>query len=198
MNEKVALNFLGLAHAPLQQNCYSLLLVEANGEKQLSVDIGELDARMIAAYLQKAVHAHRPLVHDLMTTLSKAYGIALKEVFLHRCDESGIYQTEMVFSDGEREIHFDARASDAIALALRLQAPIFTTPEIMEERGYIPQKIEISLGGDNKSAVLHVKRKPLNECSVKELQALLQRAIDREAYEQAALIKKEIDARNIV
>ena len=132
----------------------------------------------------------RPLTHDLITNISQAFGIKLTEIFIYKF-EDGIFYSELTFNDGDRQIVIDARTSDAVALAIRTKAPIFTTREIIDETGFI-----MEVTGEN-SYSLEKDTKQDNEIklenlAIEELERMLNKHIDLEEYEQAAHISKII------
>lgn len=113
-----------------------LLVVDHDGEpssRHIPVVIGAAEAQSIAIFIER-VDSPRPMTHDLFCSFAQAFGVRLQEVFIYKF-EDGIYSSEMTFSDGERTVVLDSRTSDAIAVAMRTGAPIYTTPEIVETCG---------------------------------------------------------------
>lgn len=192
MNDKVPLNVWGITYNREQPETYILILVEEGGVRQIPVAIKQAGAQSIMAFIQRVV-PRRPLTHDLFSSLSKAFGIELHEVFIYHY-EAGIFSTEMVFDNGEREVHIDARASDAIALAMRMHAPIFTTHAILECAGITPDPDISSVESDDPTTAPRSKH-PIESYSTEELKRCMQQAIDKEAYEQAARIQQELRRR---
>lgn len=137
--DKVRLTVMGLSYNPIRDGAYALILAQINGPYRIPVVIGSPEAQSIAVCLEKIV-TPRPLTHDLFTTLGHVYGITLEEVFIYSFD-NGIFSAMMKFVNetGDR-VELDSRTSDAIAVALRMNAPIYTTREIMEETGFILEK----------------------------------------------------------
>ena len=108
-----------------------------------------------------------------------------------------MFSTEMIFNDGDREVHIDARASDAIALAMRMHAPIFTTRSILDRAGITPDPIEISSGKNvDEETDIPVKKFSIDSYSTDELKRRLQQAVDKEEYEQASRIQQELKRRS--
>ena len=135
MEDRISLHVLGLSYSQLQSGAYALILAEDRGPRRIPVIIGAAEAQSIAITLE-GIRTPRPLTHDLFVSFAHAFGVKLKEVFIYRF-EDGIFSSELTFADDVRTITLDARTSDAIALAIRTHAPIFTTPEIIEETGFI-------------------------------------------------------------
>lgn len=138
---------MGISYSPIQNGAFALLLaVEGDSPIRIPVVIGAAEAQSIAVFLE-SIRSARPMTHDLFVSFSRAYGIQLKEVFIYKF-EDGIYSAEMRFFDGEREVTLDSRTSDAIAVAMRTGAPIYTTPAIVEECGIELQEVKESDGID--------------------------------------------------
>ena len=179
MNEKVPLNVLGITYNRAQPETYILIMIEEGGVRQMPIAIRLAEAQSIMAFIQRVV-PRRPLTHDLFSSLTKAFGIELQEVFIYHYEE-GIFSTEMIFNDGEREVHIDARASDAVALAMRMHAPIFTTRSVLDVAGITPDPIEISKdeSADDPPAI-PLKHFTIESYSTAELKQRLQQAIGKE------------------
>lgn len=134
MSERIKLKVLGLSYSPLQNGAYGLLLaVEGDSPIRIPVVVGAPEAQSIAMRIEKVLPP-RPLTHDLFCTFAQAFGVRMEEVFIHKF-EDGIYYSEITFTDGDRTVVLDSRTSDAIAIAIRCGAPIYTTPEVVEECG---------------------------------------------------------------
>lgn len=125
---------MGLSYSPMQTGAFALLLaVDGDSPIRIPVVIGAPEAQSIAVTIE-GVSSLRPMTHDLLASLARSFGIRLVDVFIYKF-EDGIYSSEMTFSDGERTIVLDARTSDAVSMAMRTGAPIYTTPAIVEECG---------------------------------------------------------------
>ncbi|MDR2847776.1 MAG: bifunctional nuclease family protein [Bacteroidales bacterium] len=182
---KVFLNVLGISYSQTQSGAYALIMGEANGNRRIPIIIGGYEAQAIAIQLERLTPP-RPLTHDLFFTFATEYNIILEEVNIFHLEE-GIFYTKLVCNNGISKVEFDARASDAIALALRFQCPIYTTEDIISRAGVVfnnePQ---------------HPARKDEDLHAVKntaELEASLQDAINNEDYEKASKIRDEISRR---
>lgn len=135
MAKKIKLIVQGLTSSQVQSGAYALILAEAEGPYRIPIIVGTAEAQSIAIALERLVPP-RPLTHDLFVSFTHSFGILLQEVYIYKF-EDGVFYSEMVLFDGERQVRIDSRTSDAIAIALRLKAPVFTTDEIVRECGLI-------------------------------------------------------------
>lgn len=126
---KIQVDILGLSINPNSQRAYALLLREVDGDRRLPIVIGEPEAQAIANELE-GIRPQRPMTHDLLRNTIEALGASVREVVIHSIKE-GTFYASVVFEYSEIEI--DARPSDAIALAVRCNAPIYIDEEILEE-----------------------------------------------------------------
>ena len=134
MDDRIKLVIMGISYNPVRSGAFALLLADEEGEKRIPILIGASEAQAIGIKMQGVIPP-RPMTHDLFCSLGQAFGIQLEEVFIYRF-EDGIFSSEMTFRDREgKEAVLDARTSDAVAIAVRVGAPIYTTPEIMERAG---------------------------------------------------------------
>ena len=191
----IPLRVMGLSYNQLQNGAYALLLAQEDGPYRIPVVIGAPEAQSIAIALEGII-TPRPLTHDLFSTFAQAFGVRLTRVFIYRF-EDGIFSSELTFSDDINTITLDARTSDAIALAIRSEAPIFTTRDILDETGFIIEEpddegsaAEASLDSDP-SAEPPERKEP----TIEEMEQQLQQLIDNEDYEEAARLKKIIESR---
>ena len=195
---KIKLNVLGISYSQTQTGAYALVLNEENGTRRIPIIIGGFEAQAIAIQLEDLVPP-RPLTHDLFLNFSRSFGIELLEINIYKLEE-GVFYSNLLCFDGDKELTIDARTSDAIALALRFRCPIFTTEAIIEKAGIIldPEEEEAS-----KLSHPTPTHKPEDEelemfkgLSLAELEALLKEAISNEDYEKASKVKEEINRRS--
>jgi len=191
MAEKVRLRIIGLTYSQTQTGSYALVLAEENGKKRIPIMIGAFEAQSIALYLEE-LKPPRPLTHDLFRNFALAVGVELKEVFISKLEE-GIFYAELSFYDGSNLITIDSRTSDAVALALRFQCPIFTTREIIEKAGIILDDLKEEKMKDIEEATQTEDKWAKH--SDEELQQMLDDAVRLENYEQASDIHDEIKRR---
>lgn len=200
----VELNIIGLTHSQSQSNAYALLLGEENGKRRLPIVIGAFEAQSIAVALEKKSMSPRPLTHDLFTSLALSYNIYLKEVMIHKLINGIFYSTLVCELNGEIK-QIDSRTSDAIALALRFNCPIYTYEGILKQAGIIlDEKNTTNLSTANYSSESSddiSTNKNLNfniaEQTKAELNSKLTVALEKEDYELAALIRDELNRRTL-
>ncbi len=200
MSKRISLHVLGLSYTQLQSGAYALVLAEDKGPRRIPVVIGASEAQSIAISLE-GIRTPRPMTHDLFVSFAHAFGVKLKEVFIYRF-EDGIFSSELTFSDGERTVAIDARTSDAVAIAIRTHTPIYTTPEIMEQTGFLIDDSEFTRcdGSDtadecdesDSSATYHSDSyhsdpRPEN-FTIGQLEQTLAELIEKEDYEEAERI----------
>lgn len=189
MEDRVKLSVLGLSYNQLQSGAFALLLAQVDGPYRIPVVIGAAEAQSIAIRME-GITPPRPLTHDLFISFAQAFGIRLREVFIYKF-EDGIFSSELTFSDGERQIVLDARTSDAIAIAMRCKAPIWTTHAILEETGFIiedaPTAKESTAADSDDMSDIVAEPNP-EKFAIEELEKLLSKLIEDENYEEAARI----------
>ena len=200
----VQLSIIGLTYSQTQNNAYALLLGEEEGPRRLPIVIGAFEAQSIAIALEKDILPPRPLTHDLFTSFALTFNIYLKKVMIHKLEE-GIFYSYLV-CELNGEIHqIDSRTSDAVALALRFNCPIYTYEEILEKAGII---LDDQTSKATKKIESKVKSKPIKKEPVKSSESDLRRlsektlnkklnlALEKEDYELAASIRDELNRRN--
>ncbi len=205
----VRLNIKGISYSQTQNGAYALILNEIEGDRKLPIVIGAFEAQAIAIALEKEIRPPRPLTHDLFKTFADRYQIVVKQVIIHKLVDGVFYSSLICEREGIEEI-IDARTSDAIALALRFNAPIFTYKNILDKAGiYLKVNPEEEQSAekenqDNETLVddliaEEIETKSANESfkhkSLTELQKLLEEAVMNEDYEKAAQIRDEISKR---
>ena len=200
----VQLNIIGLTYSQSQSNAYALLLGEEKGNIRLPIVIGAFEAQSIAVALEKKSMPPRPLTHDLFTSLSLSYNIYLKEVMIHKLKNGIFYSTLVCELNGEIK-QIDSRTSDAIALALRFNCPIYTYEGILKQAGIILDEKEttnLSLANNSSESSGGISTKEtlnfnITEQTKLELKSKLTVALEKEDYELAALIRDELNRRTL-
>lgn len=195
-NQKVRLDIVGLSYSQTQTGAYALLLGEESGKRRMPIIIGNFEAQAIAIELEK-MRPTRPLTHDIFKSLAGEFNIGLEEVIIYNLVE-GIFYAKLIASDGLQTVEIDARSSDAIALALRFNCPIFTYSFILDQAGIeveIEGEIAETEGEETEAKPSQAKPSELSSLSVDELNEKLQEAIDQENYELAGRIRDEINKR---
>ena len=137
----------GISYSQTQNGAYALILSEIEGERKLPIVIGTNEAQSIAIAIEKEIKPPRPLTHDLFKNFCVRFDIKIKQVIIHKLVEGVFYSSVICERDGIEEI-IDSRSSDAIALAIRFEAPIYTYENILEEAGVV---IKIEKEIDEKS-----------------------------------------------
>ena len=196
MGDRIKLNIIGLTSSHSQRNSYTLILGEENGELKLPIVIGGYEAQSIALVIE-GLKPQRPLTHDLISNFFSQFGIILKEVIINKLEEGVFYSTLVTEKDNKIQ-NIDARTSDAIALALRMKCPIYTYKSILNDAGI--QYEENDTEGEEKEEIIEDVNTPvvthdLNQLSLKELEAELEKAIKIEDYVRAAMLRDEIKIR---
>ncbi len=190
--ERVELKVMGITYSQVQQGAYALVLAQVDGPYRIPVVVGIAEAQSIAVRLENIIPP-RPMPHDLFVSMAHAFGIGLDEVFICKFDD-GVFMSELTFSNDSMQVVLDSRTSDAIALALRTGAPIYTTRDIMERTGFIiGEQKEPTVGDDDGQAEAADLEKGYQNCSIEQLEKMLQVHVDHEEYEMAAEVKKAID-----
>ena len=205
----VRLTIKGISYSQTQNGAYALLLSEVEGEKQLPIVIGAFEAQSIAIALEKDIKPPRPLTHDLFKSFAERFSIIVKQVIIHKLVD-GVFYSSLICERDKIEEIIDARTSDAIALALRFNAPIFTYKNILDKAGIFLKNNEDTKEVDKEEAskteliiedVLKQSSEITNEPdpssnkSLKQLEQELDEAVNNEDYEKAARLRDEISKR---
>ncbi len=203
----VRLNIKGISYSQTQNGAYALILNEVDGERKLPIVIGAFEAQSIAIALEKDIKPPRPLTHDLFKGFAERFDIVVKQVIIHKLVDGVFYSSIICERDKIEEI-IDARTSDAIALALRFNAPIFTYKTILDKAGIylkMSNKEEDEESGDENSIVVEEifsesgkttgPAEDYTKMSLNELEEKLAGAVANEDYETAAKVRDEISRR---
>lgn len=187
---KIELDIKGMTVSQSQHNSYALVLGEVNGLRRLPIIIGAFEAQAIALELEH-MHPSRPLTHDLFRNFADAYGINLQEVIINKFSE-GIFHALLICNDGESLKEIDSRTSDAIALALRFNCPIYTYEPILAVAGITFEEEVADAGAEGETTELSTE---FNSFSDEDLEEELKKAINDENYERASMIRDEKNKR---
>lgn len=193
----VQLDIKGISYSQTQTGAYALLLSDLRGDRQLPIVIGAFEAQSIAIALEKDIKPPRPLTHDLFKNFSDTFEIKVSKVVIHKLVD-GIFYASLFCNLGNHEETIDARTSDAIALALRFKAPIFTYKNILDKAG-IKLKAAGSTQPSEQKSSAESKIKSgfdLKSLSLNDLKKLLEDAVKNEEYEKAAQVRDEISKRS--
>lgn len=202
--KKIKLEILGLSSSQSQTGSFALVLGEADGNRRLPIIIGMFEAQAIAIEIEKII-PNRPMTHDLFKSFANAFHFHVEEIVISDLKE-GVFFAKIVCSDGLKKSEVDARPSDAIAVGLRFDAPIFTFENILAEAGIVLTDEEEETEEEKSEPKAEKKVKVKKDApkkgddyksySVDKLNDLLKDAIDKEDYERAAKIRDELSKRN--
>ena len=195
--KKIKLDIVGLSYSQTQSGAYALVLGEVNGRRRLPIIIGGFEAQAIAIEIEKMTPS-RPLTHDLFKSFAQSYNVAIQEVIIYNLVD-GIFFAKLLCNDSKKTIEIDARTSDAIALAVRFECPIYTYEFILASAGIVIEGNDfvflenIESPADEKIATTS----PANYSSFTEdeLKIKLQEFLKEEAYEKAAKVRDELTKR---
>lgn len=192
---KVRLEIIALSHSISNSHNYAIILGEVNGVKRLPVVIGGFEAQSIAVALENMIPS-RPLTHDLFKNTLDSFDIVLKEVVINQLLE-GVFYSKLVFEKDGKNFQVDSRTSDAIAMAVRYNAPIYTFSSIIEIAGIeMEDGLPLEKSNENPGELKDNRKKSVSEMSDSQLNIFLEKALEREDYERAAQIRDEIQKRS--
>lgn len=186
----------GLSYSQTQTGAYALVLEEEKGSRRLPIIIGSSEAQAIAIELEN-MSPSRPLTHDLFRTFAQSFHIDIQEVIIYNFVD-GVFYGKIICSDGKEEIDIDCRPSDAIALAVRFKCPIYTHEFILNAAAFEKNesgdgiKPSFGKGTDDLSP-----SSDYADLTIEELEETLNEALENEDYEQATLIRDELNKRKI-
>lgn len=196
--KKIKLDIVGLSYSQTQSGAYALVLGEVSGRRRLPIIIGSFEAQAIAIEIEKMTPS-RPLTHDLFKSVGQAFNINVQEVVIYNLVD-GIFYAKLICTDGKKTVEIDARTSDAIAVSVRFDCPIYTYEFILSTAGiviegndfvYLENINETTEEKTNTTAAAGT----FTSLSEDELKTRLQQALADEAYEKAAKIRDELNKR---
>jgi uncharacterized protein len=189
---KIELEIVALSHSATQNHSYAVVLGEIAGVRKIPIVIGGYEAQAIAVALER-MEPTRPLTHDLMKNMMVVFGVALQEIYIYKMEEA-IFYSKLICSSNDGRVEIDSRTSDALALAVRFQVPIFTTEKILNETGLLM---------DDETEMFTVEAEEESEpildglaaLNIQELEEKLNEVLEHEDYIEAAKIRDEINKR---
>lgn len=201
MEDKYRLQLIGITYNQIESGVYAVILQQEGTSTRIPIIIGATEAQSIECKLQEVV-TPRPLTHDMMASLISSFGISLREVMIRKL-ENGVFAADLILSDGNRTVTVDSRSSDAIALAIRVGAPIYTTADVLRDAGFeAPQKSSQKNPSPFTTTPLPSDRLSqstseieMSHKSIEDLEREMEQAAEDEDYEKASLIKAEIEKR---
>jgi uncharacterized protein len=201
---KIKLEILGLSSSQSTTGSFALVLGETEGNRRLPIIIGMFEAQAIAIEIEKII-PNRPMTHDLFKSFASSFHFHVEEIVISDLKE-GVFFAKIVCTDGLKKTEVDARPSDAIAIGLRFDSPIYTYENILAEAGIVltdEEEEEEREKSETKEPKAKVKKEVSSKksedyknYSVERLNELLKDAIDKEDYERAAKIRDELGKRN--
>lgn len=199
--KKIKLEILGLSSSQSQTGSFALVLGETEGNRRLPIIIGMFEAQAIAIEIEKII-PNRPMTHDLFKSFASSFNFHVEEIVISDLKE-GVFFAKIVCTDGLKKHDIDARPSDAIAIGLRFDAPIYTHENILAEAGIVltdeeDEEEKVSPRPESKVRVKKEKKMgdDFKNYSMDKLNELLKDAIEKEDYERAAKIRDELSKRN--
>jgi bifunctional DNase/RNase len=202
--KKIELEIVALSHSITQTHSYAVVLGELNGLRRLPIVIGGFEAQAIAVALER-MQPSRPLTHDLMKNMLNIFDVELREVVIYKLEE-GIFFSKLVCLHNDEVIEIDSRTSDALALAVRFNCPVYTYENILEAAGLYMDESGKPEKGAAGSTLPAAEKTPatvttsagnddLKALSLEDLNKLLQQVLDQEDYMRAIAIRDEINSR---
>ena len=194
--KRIELDIVALSHSVTQSHNYAVVLGERRGQRRLPIVIGSFEAQAIAVAMERMV-PNRPLTHDLFKNTLDTFNIELREVVINNLLD-GIFYARLVCVKNGEVFEIDSRTSDAIAMAVRFDCPIYTYDFILEAAGVVleEQEEEEKAGRPQTTTGQPViDSNALETYSAESLQRRLQEVLEAEDYETAAKIREELKRR---
>ena len=188
--DRVLVKVLGITYSHLQQGAYVLLLAEEAGSRRIPIVVGTAEAQSIAIRMEN-LQPPRPMTHDLIVAIAERYALQVREVNIHRFDK-GIFYSTLTIDRGEHTEVIDSRTSDAIAVALRTNAPIYIAQSVIDVAGFEASQLEKSSEDTNQAPAQEDNYESMSDA---ELQQRIEHAVAVEAYEEAAMIQQILQKR---
>ncbi len=182
-----------ITYSQNQSGAYAMILDEVDGKRKLPVVIGEFEAQSIAVNLDKDIKPQRPFTHDLFKNFAYRFDIAIKRVIITKLVD-GVFYSSLICERDKIEEIIDSRTSDAVSLALRFKAPIYTYESVLEKAGIVFEKGDMPAAGtlaDDISTETNY-----DDLSNEELENAIKKAVKKEDYELAAQLRDEISKRS--
>lgn len=197
--KKIKLDILGLSSSQSQTGSFALVLGESDGNRRLPIIIGMFEAQAIAIEIEKII-PNRPMTHDLFRTFANSFHFQVEEIIISDLKE-GVFFAKLVCTDGLKKVDIDSRPSDAIAIGLRFDAPIFTYENILAEAGIVltdeeEEEKEKPRGRKPRKEAQRKGADDLKNYSTEKLNEMLKEALEKEDYERAAKLRDELSKRN--
>jgi len=195
MSDRIQLDLVDITPSSSSNGAYVMALSEVGGTRSLAIVIGPAEAHSIVIVMEK-MPITRPLTHDLFVTLAENFEIKVEDVFIYQMIDGIFYARINVIRDGKK-LEVDSRTSDAVAIAIRFDVPIYCAKEVMDEVGRDMRKISDSDTDDTIDYEVDLDDDSTEEISMDQLEANLDEALNNEDYELASRIRDEIEKRKM-
>ena len=203
--ELVELKIQGISYSDNTSGAFALILQETNGSRKLPIVIGGFEAQAIAIGLEKKIKTSRPLTHELFKSFAEKFGIKFNHVIISKLKD-GVFFSNIVCENNDDVIKIDSRTSDAIALSIRFNAPIFVKKDILDEAGFDDDEKyseEINFTDNNffkdeNSNKSYIKSKDIKKISTNNIKKMLENSLQNEDYEMAARLRDELNSRKSI
>ena len=203
--EIVELKIQGISYSDNTSGAFALILQETNGSRKLPIVIGGFEAQAIAIGLEKKIKTSRPLTHELFKSFADRFGIKLNHIIISKLKD-GVFFSNIVCENNDDIIKIDSRTSDAIALSIRFNIPIFVKKDILDEAGFDDDEKyseEINFADNNffndeNSDKSHKKSKDIKKISTNNIKKMLENSLQNEDYEMAAKLRDELNSRKSI
>ena len=203
--ELVELKIQGISYSDNTSGAFALILQETNGSRKLPIVIGGFEAQAIAIGLEKKIKTSRPLTHELFKSFADKFGIKLNHIIISKLKDR-VFFSNIVCENNDDIIKIDSRTSDAIALSIRFNIPIFVKKDILDEAGFDDDEKyseEINLTDDNffkdeNSDKSYKKSKDIKKISTNNIKKMLENSLQNEDYEMAAKLRDELNSRKSI
>ena len=203
--ELVELKIQGISYSDNTSGAFALILQETNGSRKLPIVIGGFEAQAIAIGLEKKIKTSRPLTHELFKSFADKFGIKLNHIIISKLKD-GVFFSNIVCENNDNVIKIDSRTSDAIALSIRFNAPIFVKKDILDEAGFDDDQkyseeinfTENNFFKDENSNKSYRKSKDIKKISTNNIKKMLENSLQNEDYEMAAKLRDELNLRKSI
>ncbi len=203
--EIVELKIQGISYSDNTSGAFALILQETNGSRKLPIVIGGFEAQAIAIGLEKKIKTSRPLTHELFKSFADKFGIKLNHIIIRKLKD-GVFFSNIVCENNDDIIKIDSRTSDAIALSIRFNIPIFVKKDILDEAGFDDDEKyseEINFADNNffkdeNSDKSYKKSKDIKKISTNNIKKMLENSLQNEDYEMAAKLRDELNSRKSI
>ena len=203
--ELVELKIQGISYSDNTSGAFALILQETNGSRKLPIVIGGFEAQAIAIGLEKKIKTSRPLTHELFKSFAEKFGIKFNHIIISKLKD-GVFFSNIVCENNDDVIKIDSRTSDAIALSIRFNAPIFVKKDILDKAGFDDDEKyseEINFTDNNffkdeNSNKSYIKSKDIKKISTNNIKKMLENSLQNEDYEMAAKLRDELNSRKSI